>query len=67
MIVAELIELLKTFPPGLPVVYQLHSEQCMLEENDIYTAHLCVARPDGWVQNRRPDMPTIEYLVLPGN
>jgi len=56
--VAELIELLKTYPQDLPVCYQLYSEQCMLEPKNIEIASLCVARPD---------KPTIEYLVLPGN
>ncbi len=67
MTVAELIELLKTYPQDLPVCYQLYSEQCMLEPKNIEIASLCVARPDGWVAHARPDKPTIEYLVLPGN
>jgi hypothetical protein len=67
MTVAELIKLLKTYPKDLPVAYRLHSEQCMLEAKDIEVKRLCEEREDGWVANKRPDKPTIEYLVLPGN
>ena len=67
MTVAELIELLKTYPQDLPVAYQKYSEQCMLEPKDISVESLCVEREDGWVANKRPDKPTVEYLVLPGN
>ena len=67
MTVAELIELLKTYPQDLPVCYQIYSEQCMLEPKDISVQSLCAEREDGWVANKRPDKPTVEYLVLPGN
>lgn len=67
MTVAELIELLKTYRQDLPVAYKLFSEQCMLEAKDINVESLCAAREDGWVPNARPDKPTVEYLVLPGN
>ena len=67
MLVKELIELLKTFDQDLPIAYQLMSEQCLMEPTDISIAELCNARPDGWIQNRRPDMPTTKYLLFPGH
>lgn len=67
MKVLDLIELLKTYPQDLPVVYQLHSENCLLEAGDISVEELCEEREDGWVANKRPDKPTMTYLVLPGN
>ncbi|WP_333899631.1 hypothetical protein [Agrobacterium pusense] len=67
MTVAELIEHLRTFPQDLPVAYRLHSEQVMLDPDDIEVKELCFPRPDGWVQNKRPDMPSQPYLLLPGN
>ena len=67
MTVSELIKLLKTYPQDLPVAYRLFSEQCMLEPQDISVRSLCAEREDGWVANARPDKPTVEYLVLPGN
>lgn len=65
--VAHLIEHLKTQPQNLPVVYKCHSEHCLLEIADIAVEPLCAHRPDGWVANARPDKPTQDYLVLPGN
>lgn len=65
--VASLVAYLQTLDPSLPVAYKLHSEQCLLEEEDIEVVELCEARPDGWVQNKRPDKPTQTYLLLPGN
>lgn len=67
MTVAELIEVLKTYPQDLPVVHRMYSEQCMLESKSISVERLCAEREDGWVANVRPDKPTVEYLVLPGN
>ena len=67
MTVKELIKLLKTKPQDLQVVYGIYSEQLLLEEKDITIEKLCEPRPDGWVQNERPDKPSIEYLVFPGN
>jgi hypothetical protein len=67
MKVSELIELLKTYPQDLPVVYEMMSEHCLLEGKDIVVKSLCFQREDGWVANKRPDKPTIEYLVFPGN
>jgi len=67
MNVAELIEFLKTHRQDLQVVYRCCSEQCLLEAEDIHVGEQCEPRPDGWVQNKRPDMPTRTYLILPGN
>lgn len=67
MTVNELIEHLHTFPKDLPVAYRLHSEQCLLDLEDIVVTELCEPRPDGWIQDKRPDMPSIKYLVFPGN
>lgn len=64
MTVKDLIELLQGFPQDLPVVYSKYSEFCMLEPGDVVVDNLCPARPDGWVECRRPDKPTSEYLVL---
>lgn len=66
MTVAELIELLKKYPPEMKVAYQLYSERCILEEKGISTEELCRERPDGWMQNKRPDMESELYLVSPG-
>jgi len=51
----------------LLVAYKKHSEQCLLEIKDISLEDLCHPRPDGWIQDKRPDMATRRYLVLPGN
>lgn len=67
MRVKELIELLNTVDPELPVAYRCFSEQDTLEAKDVEIRFLCRARPDGWIQNRRPDMEAIPYLVFPGN
>jgi len=67
MIVSELIELLKKQPQDIKVAYRKHSEQCLLNEKDIDIFELCPARPDGWIQNYRPDVLTETYLLLPGN
>lgn len=67
MNVRELIEYLSTVDPELTVVYQIYSEQSVLDGSDIEIKKLCKAREDGWVQNYRPDKPSMDYLVLPGN
>lgn len=67
MTVHDLIEHLKTFDPNLPVVYRLYSEQVLLESKDLDVQALCEPRSDGWVADARPDKPTMDYLVLPGN
>jgi len=67
MTVADLIAFLKTQPQDLHVAYRMCSEQCLLEVNDIRIAEECQPRPDGWIQDKRSDMPTQKYLMLPGN
>jgi hypothetical protein len=67
MTVKELIDFLQTQPQHLPVAYRLYSEQCLLRANAIKIASLCIPRPDGWVHDSRPDKPTQEYLLFPGN
>jgi len=67
MTVAEFIDYLKTQPQGIRVAYRRYSEQCLLETEDIEIEDLCHPRPDGWIQDKRPDMETEQYLVLPGN
>lgn len=65
--VGELVAHLLTLDQSLPVAYELHSEQCLLGIDDLKVEALCLPRPDGWVQNKRPDMPSQDYLVFPGN
>ncbi len=67
MTVAQLIEFLKTQRQDLQVAHYMMSEACLLEAEHIHEEDACVARPDGWVQNKRPDMPTQTYLMFPGN
>ena len=67
MTVAELIEFLKTQPQDIPVAYQLFSEQTLLDASQIRVDEFCLPRPDGWVQYKRPDMPSQKYLIFPGN
>lgn len=67
MTVSEFIEYLKTKPQDLPVAYRCCSEQVLLDTWEILIQELCLPRADGWIQNKRPDMPTQFYLLLPGN
>ena len=67
MKVSELIEFLKTQPQEIEVAYQVYSEQALLEADCIGVEELCEPRADGWIQNKRPDKPTRQYLVFPGN
>lgn len=67
MTVSDLIEFLKRQPQHIKVAYRCFSEQTLLEEGDIEVTELCRPRPDGWIQNKRPDMVTEQYLLLPGN
>lgn len=67
MNVAELIAFLQKQPQDMPVAYDLFSEQCLLDVNYIRIKELCEPREDGWIQNKRPDMPSVTYLVFPGN
>jgi len=67
MTVQELIQFLEKQPQDMLVAYYRHSEQQLLEEDEIGIIKLCNPREDGWIQNERPDMPTQEYLLFPGN
>lgn len=67
MTVAEFIELLKKQPQDLQVAYAKYSEQCLVEYGDLCIVGGCEPRPDGWIQNPRPDKPLQAYLLLPGN
>lgn len=67
MTVGELIGLLATFQKDLPVAYCCCSEQVLMKPDEITVVDLCHPRPDGWIQNARPDMPTQQYLLFPGN
>lgn len=67
MTVSDLIELLRAQPPGLLVAYRCCSEKVLLRADEIKIVEGCEPRPDGWIQDRRPDMPSRPYLVLPGN
>lgn len=67
MTVKELIEFLQTQDQELQVAYSLHSEQCLMELNNIMILEACFPRNDYWIQDKRPDMPTQKYLLFPGN
>lgn len=67
MRVKDLIALLQKHDQDLPVCYRLHSEQCLLESDDISVEDFQPPRNDGWVHDKRPDKPTQTYLVLLGN
>lgn len=65
--VADLIQHLQTLPQDLPVCFYQYSEQVLLELSSLKIHEFCLPRPDGWIQNKRPDMPSQKYLVFPGN
>lgn len=67
MTVAELIEFLKTQPQDAPVAYCEYSYYSAMKPEDISMMELQVARIDGYVGDRRPDKPTQQWLVFPGN
>jgi hypothetical protein len=67
MTVKDLIDLLQSKPQELQVAYYLYSEMCLLEAKSIEVEEYCQPRPDGWIQHKRPDMPTQRYLMFPGN
>lgn len=64
MTVAELIEYLQDYPQDMQVVRSKWSEQCLLEPGDITRIEGCTPRPDGWVQDRRPDSVTKYFLRI---
>lgn len=67
MKVRDLIDFLKGFDADLPVARGIYSEQELLTQEMIGVEELCYPRKDGWVQNKRPDMKSIKYLVIQGN
>ena len=67
MTVADLIKFLQQQPQELQVAYSLYSEQAILEQEQITIVELCEPRKDGWIQDKRPDMPSKMYLLFPGN
>lgn len=67
MTVAELIAELQTMPAEALVGYRCCSEQVLLEPGDVTLAEACAPRSDGWIQNARPDMPRVTYVMFPGN
>lgn len=67
MTVAEFIKFLEKQPQNIQVAYEIYSEQALLRVDDIKLVELCEPRPDEWIQDKRPDMPTQLYLLLPGN
>ncbi len=67
MKVKDLIEFLESQDQELIVAYGRYSETVTMDADEIEVSQACPARPDGWVQNERPDVPTVGYLVFPGN
>lgn len=67
MKVSELIVFLQKQPQNLDVAIEMFSEKRLLDANEIEVVELCRPRPDGWIQNKRPDMEAQEYLLFPGN
>jgi len=67
MTVADLIEFLKTQQQELPVAYRVFSEQSLMASAQVRVVPLCAPRPDGWIADARPDKPTQNYLLFPGN
>lgn len=67
MKVKDLITYLQTQPEDIQVAYRLWSEQCLLELEHLKVEELCEPRSDGWIQDKRIDIPTQMYLVFPGN
>ncbi len=67
MLVSDLIKFLETIPQDLLVASRIHSEQSLLEEDEITIVECCEPRPDGWIQDKRKDKPSRKYLMFPGN
>ena len=67
MTVSDLIEFLQKQPQDLPVAYQIYSENCLLEVDQILVVELGPTRADGWVANKRSNAPSQTYLLFPGN
>ena len=67
MKVKELIEILQAMPQDIDVAYRCWSEQCLMEPDEVSLFDGTAPRPDGWIQNARPDMEVIQYVMFPGN
>ena len=67
MTVSDLIAFLQTQPQDLMVAYELYSEQCLIEVNEIVIMEASVPRHDGWIEHKRSDKPTQKYLLFPGH
>lgn len=67
MTISDLIAFLQKQPQDMIIAYRLYSEHCILDIEDIEIKELCIPRLDGWIQNKRPDVPSQLYLVFPGN
>lgn len=65
--VQALIAHLLTLDGNLPVVYRCCSEYDEMTVGHIQIEDLCYPRPDGWVQDKRPDWPSQTYCVFPGH
>ena len=65
--VSELIAVLQEMPQHLPVAFKCCSEQVLLRKSELEIVDACLPRPDGWIQDKRPDKPTTQYLLFPGN
>ena len=68
--IRDLIAHLQTLDGTLPVAYELHSEYCLLNLEELFIKDLQPARADGWVHrvwHGQPALPTVKYLVFPGN
>ena len=67
MTVAELIEFLKTKPQDIQVGQSMYSEYCLTDPEDIHIVKCCLPRNDDWIHGARPDKPSQDYLMFPGN
>lgn len=67
MRVSELIEFLQGQPQDIEVAFSKYSEQLLLTTGHIEIVEACAPRSDGWVEDKRPDKPSMKYLMFPGN
>jgi hypothetical protein len=65
--VSHLIDFLQGLDPKMPIALALHRGLRVMKFDDVNIEKHCAARPDGWVQSKRPDMPEVSYLIFPGN
>jgi hypothetical protein len=66
--VAQLIEVLQTFPDQEALVaFQSCNKQYLLEARHLRMPKLCEPRLDGLIKSKRSGMPTRTYLLFPGN